>query len=294
MYPKVKPALARAWRDLHTVQFGVTPAQAVVLGPVDTATGSFLGLIDGTRGMPLLREEARAMGLRDGQADRLVGRLAAAGLIDDSTVGGPAAQEMRARTGTVERLAPDLGSLSLLRREPGGAMRALAARRALRVQVRGGGRVGAAVASVLAGAGVGRVEVLDGGLAEVSDVTPGGLPADAVGRRRTAAAHDLVTASAPGPPPRAPGPGAGRGGAGPPAVEPGLSLVVVAPRTGSPRTRRTRRVRRTGSPPASRTCTRGYWRPPAWWGRWCCPGARDARGAWSGSAWTGTGPGRGC
>ncbi|KIF01747.1 thiamine biosynthesis protein ThiF, partial [Streptomyces sp. RSD-27] len=87
MYPKVKPALARAWRDLQTVQFGVTPAHAVVLGPVDTATGALIDRIDGTRGMELLRAEARGMGLPEGLADGLVRRLAGAGLIDDATAG---------------------------------------------------------------------------------------------------------------------------------------------------------------------------------------------------------------
>ncbi|GAA3085320.1 hypothetical protein GCM10020254_32120 [Streptomyces goshikiensis] len=76
MYPKVKPALARAWRDLQTVQFGVTPAHAVVLGPVDTATGSLIDRIDGTRGMELLRKEAAGMGLPEGQVAELVRRLA--------------------------------------------------------------------------------------------------------------------------------------------------------------------------------------------------------------------------
>ncbi|MYV53827.1 ThiF family adenylyltransferase, partial [Streptomyces sp. SID3212] len=77
MHPRVKTALRRAWRERQTVQFGVTPAHAVLVGPVDTATGSFLELLDGTRGLPLLREEARAMGLPDGRADALVERLAA-------------------------------------------------------------------------------------------------------------------------------------------------------------------------------------------------------------------------
>ncbi|MCB5169323.1 ThiF family adenylyltransferase [Streptomyces bambusae] len=225
MYPKVKPALARAWRDLNTVQFGVTPARAVVLGPVDPATAHFLGLVDGTRSMELLRAEATAMGLSDGHADRVVRRLAEAGLIDDGTVGGPAARAVRERTGLVERLGPDLGSLSLVRPEPGGPLRGLAARAALRVQVRGGGRVGALIASVLAAAGVGRVEAMDGGLVEPADVVPGGLPAEAVGRRRAEALPERVAAAAPGPPPRA-------SGTGPPEPEPGLALVVVAPRDG--------------------------------------------------------------
>ncbi|MGR4882001.1 ThiF family adenylyltransferase [Streptomyces sp. LARHCF249] len=223
MYPKVKPALARAWRDLQTVQFGVTPAHAVVLGPVDTATGALIDRIDGTRRMELLRAEASGMGLPDGQADELVRRLAGAGLIDDATAGGPRAQAVRKRPETLERLGPDLGSLSLVHREPGGDLRGIAARRAIRVQVRGSGRVGALIASVLAGAGVGGVEVLDGGRVEPGDVAPGGLGPGSVGRLRAEAAGGLVRESAPG---RAPRTGQGEG------PEPGLALVVVAPRDG--------------------------------------------------------------
>ncbi|MFJ3927165.1 ThiF family adenylyltransferase [Streptomyces sp. NPDC090022] len=223
MYPKVKPALARAWRDLQTVQFGVTPAHAVVLGPVDTATGSLIDRIDGTRGMELLRADAVALGLPPGQADELVRRLAAAGLIDDATAGGARAQALRRRPEVLERLGPDLGSLSLVRPAPGGDLRGMAARRAIRVQVRGSGRVGAQIAAVLAGAGVGRVDVLDGGRVEAGDVAPGGLGPQSVGRLRAEAAGAVVRAAAPGRAPRAEeGPGA----------EPGLSLVVVAPRDG--------------------------------------------------------------
>ncbi|MFI6001888.1 ThiF family adenylyltransferase [Streptomyces sp. NPDC051366] len=223
MYPKVKPALARAWRDLQTVQFGVTPAHAVVLGPVDTATGSLLDRIDGTRGMELLRAEAAAVGLPEGQVDALVRRLAAAGLLDDATAGGPRAQAVRKRPETLERLGPDVGSLSLVHRDPGGDLRGVAARRAIRVQVRGSGRVGGVIAGVLAGAGVGRVEVLDGGRVEAADVAPGGLGPGSIGRLRAEAAAGLVRASAPG---RAPRTAEHEG------PEPGVSLVVVAPRDG--------------------------------------------------------------
>ncbi|MFE2595335.1 ThiF family adenylyltransferase [Streptomyces sp. NPDC059396] len=227
MHPMVKPALRRAWRERQTVQFGVTPAHAVLVGPVDTATGSFLELLDGTRGLPLLRERARAMGLPDGLADSLVRRLSAAGVLDDPDEGGPAAEGLRKRTGAFDRLRPDLASLSVVHREPGAGIRRLAARRAMRVQVRGAGRVGAAVAAVLAASGVGRVDVLDGGCAEEGDVAPGGLPAHSVGERRDVAARQLVRRSAPGRPPSAAeyGESCGEG-------EPGLSLVIVAPRDG--------------------------------------------------------------
>lgn len=75
MHPMVKPALRRGWRDLNTVQFGMTPAHAMTLGPVDTATGSFLELLNGTRALPLLREEGRRMDLHEGHVDALLDRL---------------------------------------------------------------------------------------------------------------------------------------------------------------------------------------------------------------------------
>ncbi|MER6115466.1 ThiF family adenylyltransferase [Streptomyces sp. NPDC001743] len=227
MHPMLKPALRRAWRGSGTVQFGVTPAHAVNVGPMDIATGCFLELLDGTRGMPLLREEARALDLNDHQVDTLVARLMDAGLIDDVRAGGPEADALRTRVETLERQRPDLASLSVVHPEPGGGMRRLAARRSMRVQVRGAGRVGASIAAVLSGSGVGRVEVLDGGCAEPCDVAPGGLPASAVGERRDSAARQLVRRSSPGSAPRTVHPAAGCANG-----EPGLSLIVVAPRDG--------------------------------------------------------------
>ncbi|MFI1439531.1 ThiF family adenylyltransferase [Streptomyces fructofermentans] len=226
MHPRVKPALRRGWRDLNTVQFGMAPAHAMVLGPMDTATGSLLNLLDGTRGLPLLRDEARGMGLPDGHVDGLVERLAGAGLLDDATGGGPAADALREKHKVMDRLRPDLASLSLVARGPGDAPRRLAARRSLRVQVRGAGRVGTVIAATLAGAGVGHVDVRDGGCVEPWDVAPGGLPVESIGERRDEAARRAVHRAAPDRPPR-------RGGAKSTEEEqPGLSLVVVAPRDG--------------------------------------------------------------
>ena len=224
MHPMVKPALRRGWRDLNTVQFGMAPAHALTLGPVDTATGSFLDLLDGTRGLALLREEGRRMDLPDGHVDRLVERLAHAGLLDDARGGGPDADSLRERKDVLDRLRPDLASLSLTTAEPGEAIGRLAARRRLRVQVRGAGRVGVVLASLLAGAGVGEVDVRDGGRVEPEDVAPGGLPAEAVGERRDEAARRAVRRAAPERPPRrGAGPSAGSGTRG-------FSLVVLAPR----------------------------------------------------------------
>ncbi|MBV1935744.1 TOMM precursor leader peptide-binding protein [Streptomyces sp. BV286] len=227
MHPMVKPALRRGWRDLNTVQFGMAPAHAMVLGPMDTATGSLMTLLDGTRGLPLLRDEGRRMGLPDGHVDGLVERLSLAGLLDDATGGGPAADALRGKPAIYDRLRPDAASLSLVAPEPGEAMRRLAARRSLRVQVRGAGRVGAVLASTLSGAGVGQVDVQDGGRVEPWDVAPGGLPVESIGERRDEAARRAVRGAAPGRPPR-------RGGTRctPPTEDPGLALVIIAPREG--------------------------------------------------------------
>jgi bacteriocin biosynthesis cyclodehydratase domain-containing protein len=228
MHPMVKPALRRGWRDLNTVQFGMAPAHAMVVGPVDIATGSLLGLLDGTRGLPLLRDEGRRMGLPDGHVDTLVERLSASGLLDDAKGGGPEAADLRERKEVLDRLRPDLASLSLLAREPGAALDRLAARRSLRVRVRGAGRVGVVLASLLAGAGVGEVDVRDIGRVEPWDVAPGGFPAESVGERRDEAARRAVRRAAPDRPPghRASGaPGEGR-------ADPGLDLVVLTPRDG--------------------------------------------------------------
>lgn len=235
MHPMVKPALRRSWRDLNTVQFGMAPAHAMVLGPMDTATGSFLDLLDGTRGLPHLREEGRKMGLPDGHVDGLVERLARSGLLDDSTGGGPAADALRRKKEVLDRLLPDLASLSLVAPEPGDAIKRLAARRSLRVQVRGAGRVGVILASLLAGAGVGEIDVRDIGCVEPWDVAPGGLPADSIGERREEAARRAVRRAAPDRPPRTSSKekkeneeekGAENG-----AVR-GLSLVILTPRDG--------------------------------------------------------------
>ncbi|GAA3973151.1 TOMM precursor leader peptide-binding protein [Streptomyces marokkonensis] len=224
MHPMVKPALRRGWRDLNTVQFGMTPAHALTLGPVDTATGSLLELLNGTRGPALLREEGHRMDLPEGHVDRVVERLAQAGLLDDSRGGGPDAAALREKKEVLDRLRPDLATLSLTTAGPGDAMRQLAARRALRVRVRGAGRVGAVLSGLLSGAGVGEIDVLDGGRVEPWDVAPGGLPAESVGDRRDETARRVVRRAAPGRPPR-------RGPTTPPEESaPGFSLVVVAPR----------------------------------------------------------------
>ncbi|MEU6353731.1 TOMM precursor leader peptide-binding protein, partial [Streptomyces sp. NPDC047072] len=131
---------------------------------------------------------------------------------------------LRGKKKVLDRLGPDLASLSVTTSEPGDPMRLLAARRSLRVQIRGAGRVGSVLAALLSGAGVGEVDVRDGGRVEPGDVAPGGLPATSVGDLRDTAARRAVQEAAPDRPPRR----TSRSSAG--MDDPGLSLVILAPR----------------------------------------------------------------
>src|SRR5919198_2376579 len=108
MHPMLKPALRRGWRDRETVRFGVAPAHAVVVGPVDMATGSFLSMIDGTRSMQQLEAAAHQLDLPPAHARGVVDRLGAAGLLEAPAGGGPAADAVRADGPACERLRPDL------------------------------------------------------------------------------------------------------------------------------------------------------------------------------------------
>ncbi|OKI10269.1 hypothetical protein A6A06_02780 [Streptomyces sp. CB02923] len=222
----LKPALRRGWRNRETVRFGVAPAHAVELGPVDTATGSFLALIDGTRSLEQLGDAAESLGLPAESARRVVDRLGRAGLLDAPSAGGPAADTVRADSAAFGRLRADLASLSVRHPEVAGGLERMGARHAIRARVRGAGRVGASVAALLSAAGIGRVEVQDGGKVEPWDVVPGGVRAEQIGVRRDTAARSLVHRASPWS--RGPRPGGGSSEAG----EPGLGLVVIAPRDG--------------------------------------------------------------
>ncbi|RFU83846.1 ThiF family adenylyltransferase [Streptomyces triticagri] len=232
-HPLLNPALRRAWRDLTTIQCGITPAHAVTIGPVDPTTASLMNLFDGTRGIPLLQEESRRLGLPEAHLPRLIARLSAAGLLDDATGGGPRTDALRKDPAALQRLRPDLMSLSLTDRSPGGGIRRIAARRTMSVQVRGAGRVGALIAATLSAAGIGSIDVMDGGQVEPWDVSPGGLPAEAIGERRDVAARRLVRRCTPGGPRAGPSPGEWPTSRHPPSSHPpGFALVVLAPRDG--------------------------------------------------------------
>lgn len=227
MRPMLKTAMRRSWRDRESVQFGIDPEHAVILDAVDGAVAGFLDLLDGTRGQVSLTREAEALGLAPPRSRRLLAVLAEGGVLDDGAAFGELSEAWRHRTTALERLRPDLAALSVVHRGPGRAAARIRDRREVRVRVAGAGRVGSAVAAVLSAAGVGRVECRDGGRVEPWDTSPCGIPAEHIGERRDVAARGVVRRAAPDP--RAAAPGRRGPGARP---EPGLSLVVLAPRDG--------------------------------------------------------------
>lgn len=198
MRPLLKPALRRVWRDATTLQIGLDPERAVVVAGLDPPAARLVDSLDGTRDLAGVLERARTGDLGEERARNLLELLTDAGVLDDGgadrRVVAALAQEDR------DRLAPDLASLSLSGgcQFGDGGIGAFARRRRAAVLVAGAGRVGAAVASLLAAAGVGHVVPADRGATRPSDVGPGGLQLDAVGLPREQAARAAMRRSAQG------------------------------------------------------------------------------------------------
>lgn len=193
MRPVLTPSARRLWRDRETLQLG-RDGRARVLHGVDEGTRAALALLDGTRDREQVLAEAADVGCTPERADELLRLLQGAGLVDDaaadrSCLGGLERLER-------DRLSADLGSLALVRHD--GGLPAAALRRAARIRVVGGGRVGAPLAALLSGAGVGAVEVHDDGAARPQDSGVGGLRLADVGRRRAEAVADLLPSAGPG------------------------------------------------------------------------------------------------
>lgn len=191
----LKPALRRLWRDAATVQLGVDPERAIVLSGVDGAAAAVLALLDGTRDRAGVLADAAAAGVTPDSAAGLLDLLAEAGALDDAAADtAPLAPLERAER---DRIAPDLGAVSLLRPLPGAALDALHRRRAAAVWVVGGGRIGVPVATLLAGSGVGHVGVEAGGAVDATDTVPGGWQLADVGLPAAEATRSAVRRIAP-------------------------------------------------------------------------------------------------
>lgn len=200
MRPQIKPALRRVWRDPETVQIGLDPERALVLTGLDPALRLIVedltgGQTQDAQTQDALLDAALARGANGQDTHRLFRLLSEGGaLIDaESAAGaldglGPAERE---------RLAPDLAARSLVTRGLDGGAADLRRRRATSVSVFGAGRVGASVATLLASAGVGRVNVFDPCITRPTDLAPAGLSGRDIGRARAAGAARAAAAAGP-------------------------------------------------------------------------------------------------
>lgn len=188
MRPLVHPALTQVWRDPTTIQIGLDPARALVLGGVDAEEASVLRAIDGSRDEATLRAVATDAGGDGPAADRIVEVLRSAGVVVD---GDRVATPDHAGDAEDPR-APDRASLGLLTGAADGGAGDLEARRDQWVEVRGAGRVGAAAARLLSAAGVGLTTVRDPAATTAQDVTPAGLGPHDVGQPRERAVHRML------------------------------------------------------------------------------------------------------
>lgn len=188
----LKPGLLAVWRDDDTLQIGIDPRRAVAVGGIGRAA-ALIGLLDGSRDHQAIITAARAHGITAEVADRLITLLAAAGLLDDF----PASVLRTVPDGLRSRLAPELATTSLAHGDGDGGARALARRSGSYVRIHGAGKIGSAIATLLAAAGIGHVSCRDAGAVSAADLSPGGLCEADIGEPRPAGAARAIRRAAP-------------------------------------------------------------------------------------------------
>jgi hypothetical protein len=193
--PVLKPGLHTVWRDASTLQIGLDPQRAVVIGGVGRGEARLVAALDGSRDIGAVHSLARSLGVELPRAERLLDLLGAADALGDATT--PDGHWAELDPAERDRLTPDATSLGLVGAGPRAGVRALGRRHGAAVLVEGAGRVGAAVAALVAAAGVGHVAVQDGGDVRGADVSPAGVAPTTVGTRRADAARALIRRSAP-------------------------------------------------------------------------------------------------
>lgn len=191
--PRLNPAARALWRDGSTIQIGLDPDRAVMIGSIDSGTARLLRDLDGTRSEAEILADAAASGLDVAVVTRLLAGLRRHRLVVDgypvalSSLGGPE---------VAERLAPDHSSLALI--HPGDtASQILTRRHQSAVVVHGAGRIGTPLAALLAASGVGRVVMVDSAPGRLGDCAPGGLRPSDQHRPRAEAAADVLRRCAP-------------------------------------------------------------------------------------------------
>lgn len=179
MRPALKAGLRPLWRDRDTLQVGVDPRRAAALTGLGKAA-AVVSLLDGSRDAAEVTRTAAEYGIAPAAVDRVLGLLAAAGVLDDF----PAHLHKTLPEYLRARLAPELACAALAYGHGDGGAAVIARRRAAFVRVYGAGRVGACIATFLAASGIAWVSCRATGAAVPADIAPGGLGAADVGTDR--------------------------------------------------------------------------------------------------------------
>ncbi|MGB9378902.1 MAG: hypothetical protein WCB04_15465, partial [Mycobacteriales bacterium] len=111
MRPLLLPALRRLWRDVSTIQLGVDPARAVIVGDLPPGAAALLDRLDGTADLEDVLQASARDGLDHTVGKELVDMLVRANAVVDAGRLTPVPSALDARTR--HRLAPDIASLSL-------------------------------------------------------------------------------------------------------------------------------------------------------------------------------------
>lgn len=184
--PQLKPALRRVWRDSTTLQLGVDPARAVVIGGLEPRWSRLLERLDGSLDVAGLQDSAAGLGLEPAELDQFLVLLERCDVLVDA---GSDHRVLRALARPErDRLGPDIAAASIASRAADGGVGVVSRRRQRVVAVHGAGRVGASLVMLLAAAGVGGLVVEDTGPTTSEDISPAGLSSEDVGARRQDAA----------------------------------------------------------------------------------------------------------
>lgn len=181
MRPVIKPALSRIWHDERTLQLGRGPGTGHRYRTT-AAVRAVIDALDGTRDIESLLGYAERIGVPRAATLDLFDRLAGDGCLDDAALDTSALAALSPPERA--RLDPDLSTLGLRHRLPGGAVRALERRQRVAVAVYGLGRVGAHAAVRLAAAGIGTIVPVDPAPVRHEDTGPGSYRGEEVGSRR--------------------------------------------------------------------------------------------------------------
>jgi len=181
---RLAPGRTTVWRSPTSLQLGLDPRRAMVLDELPEPLAALLKRMDGVHSTAELVAEAQAAGSSSDDALTMLADLHRSGLVQDACAvdhGQPGWHRVA--------LASEATSWSVHTTRATRDM--LRQRREAAVQVIGSGRVGVALATTLAAAGVGQVAVEATGTVAAADVGTGYLPDD-LGRPRAAAAADAV------------------------------------------------------------------------------------------------------